>query len=80
MKSLSDLATQACLLVSGLHIVDVRKLSQEQQVVVRYEGLISSIRFSLDELEMLDDQMFFDILVTRLRGFKADVDRAFPRD
>jgi hypothetical protein len=80
VKSLSALARDACSLVSGLYLVDVRKLRQEQQVVVRYGGLISSIRFSLDELETLDDQMFFDILVNRLNGFKADVDRAFPRN
>jgi hypothetical protein len=80
VKTLSDLATEACLLVSDLHIISVRKLRQEQQVVVRYGGLISSIRFSLDELQTLDEQLFFDILITRLKAFKADVDRAFPRD
>lgn len=80
MKSLSALAADACLLVSGLHIVEVRKLKQEQQVVLQYRGLISSIRFSLDELETLDDEMFFDILIMRLKGFKTDVDSAFPQD
>jgi hypothetical protein len=79
VKSLSDLAKLACLLVSGLETGDVRKLRGEQLVIVKYRGLISSIRFSLDELDALDDEMVLGMLVARLRTFKADVDHALPK-